>query len=134
MTRDAKMPRWSPSSWDKFLPEDLYEQAKDIGERVYARLCEEWTAYKINSFFKPNEDGFSFYLEPQEEYRILVCEFMDELPRDDPDIVAYNGLRVTAYARTLSEWKKKKNRRGRERYKERMRTKRLHAQIAVGSK
>jgi hypothetical protein len=116
------MPRWSPSCWDKHLPEDLYERAKDIGERVYARLCKEWTEDDINEYFPvEDENGYTPYYEPKFCFRVLVGVYMDKLPRDDPDVVAYNNLRVEADGRRETRLRAAKNKRTHERAKERKR-------------
>jgi hypothetical protein len=115
---------WSPSCWDSRLPADLYAEAKVIGGRLYDRLSKEWSEDKINSFFEEDESGCSFYLERKEVFRILVAAFMDELPKTDPDIVAYNNLHAEVeakyeaeVARRNAEARNKMNRRAHERAK-----------------
>jgi len=109
---------WSPSCWDSRLPADLYAEAKVIGGRLYERLNKEWSEDKINSFFEEDENGYSFYLERKEVFRILVAAFMNELPMNDSDIIAYNNLRVEAKARRDAEVRKLKNKRAHERAKQ----------------
>lgn len=112
---------WSPSCWDKRLPADLYAEAKVIGGRLYDRLIKEWSKNKIDSFFEEDENGPSFYWERKEVFRILVNAFMDELPVNDPDIMAYNNLHAEAHARYEAMMKKLKNKRAHERAKNRKR-------------
>lgn len=108
---------WSPSCLDSLLPADLYAQAKVIGGRLYDRLTREWSDDKINSFFEEDESGYSVYLERKEVFRILVGNYMDQLPGNDPDIVAYNNLRVEARERRDAEFRKRNNKRAHERAK-----------------
>ena len=98
------------------LPEHLYQEAKEIGSRLLKRLEEEWPEEKKMDILFPDPE-YNSYMTVKEQSHLLVHCYYNELPEDDPDLVAYRNVHKRAEEERQAAIRKAKNKRAHERAK-----------------